>query len=161
VVWVGVASPETEVGIKPYDVFRRELTIRGTYVNPFAMERALALLDSGRINWEAIVKYRFPLKDFERAWVTHRNGAGLKVCVQPMGAIGEIRLPVRSRRSPKPSRLRVCLNRRIWRPDFSFTFNLALQQLIPYARQLFHLSLRKPFEEPPTHPSQVGRGRLR
>ena len=101
-MWVGVASPETEVGIKPYDVFRRELTIRGTYVNPFAMELALALLDSGRINWEAIVKYRFPLKDFEQAWVTHRNGAGLKVWVQPMGAIGEIRLPVRSKRSPKP-----------------------------------------------------------
>ena len=46
VVWVGVASPEAEVRIKPYDVFRRELTIRGTYVNPSTMERSLALLDS-------------------------------------------------------------------------------------------------------------------
>ena len=83
VVWVGVAPPEAEVGIKPYDVFRRELTIRGTYVNPFTMERALALLGSGRINWEAIVTHRFPLSDFERAWATHREGAGLKVCVRP------------------------------------------------------------------------------
>lgn len=85
VVWVGVASPEAEVGIKPYDVFRRELTIRGTYVNPFTMERALALLDSGRINWEAIVTHRFPLDDFEQAWAAHRKAAGLKVCVQPTG----------------------------------------------------------------------------
>src|SRR3712207_8261594 len=38
--------------------------------------------------------------------------------------------------------------------------------LFPYttlfrSRQLFHLCLRKPFEEPPTYPGQVGRGRLR
>ena len=83
VVWVGVASPEAEVGIKPYDVFRRELTIRGTYVNPFTMERSLALLDSGRINWEAIVTHRFALDNFEEAWAAQREGAGLKVCVQP------------------------------------------------------------------------------
>ena len=86
VVWVGVASPEAEVRIKPYDVFRRELTIRGTYVNPFTMERSLALLDSGRINWEAIVTHRFPLTNFEEAWTTHRTGAGLKISVQPTGA---------------------------------------------------------------------------
>jgi threonine dehydrogenase-like Zn-dependent dehydrogenase len=53
VVWVGVASPEAEVSIRPYDVFRRELTIRGTYTNPFTMERSLALLASGRIDWKS------------------------------------------------------------------------------------------------------------
>ncbi len=83
VVWVGVTSPEAEVSIKPYDVFIRELTIRGTYVNPFTMERALALLDSGRINWEAVVTHRFPLESFEEAWDTHRKGAGLKISLQP------------------------------------------------------------------------------
>ena len=66
-------------------MFRRELTIRGTYVNPFTLERSLALLDSGRINWEAIVTHRFPLDDFEEAWAAQREGAGLKVCLQPGG----------------------------------------------------------------------------
>ena len=35
VVWVGVASPEAEVTVKPYDVFRCELTIRGTSYGEF------------------------------------------------------------------------------------------------------------------------------
>ncbi len=83
VVWVGVTSPEAEVSIKPYDMFIRELTIRGTYVNPFTVERALALLDSGRINWEAAVTHRFPLESFEEAWDTHRKGGGPKISVQP------------------------------------------------------------------------------
>src|SRR5215211_6071844 len=36
-----------------------------------------------------------------------------------------------------------------------------LHELVPYDRQLFQLGLRKPFEEHPTNPGQVGRGGLR
>ena len=83
VVWVGVAPPEAEVSIRPYDVFRRELTISGTYTNPFTMGRSLALLASGRIDWRSIVTHRIPIARFEEAWETHREGTGLKVCVYP------------------------------------------------------------------------------
>lgn len=83
VMWVGVAGPDTEVAVKPYDIFRKELTIRGSYTNPYVMERALALLASGRINWETIITHRYSLDDFDQAWEAHREGAGLKVSVQP------------------------------------------------------------------------------
>lgn len=83
VVWVGVAAPNVEVGIKPHDIYQRELTIRGSYTNPFTMERALALLASGRVNWKEIVTDRIPLARFDEAWTALRTGAGLKVCVQP------------------------------------------------------------------------------
>ena len=83
VMWVGVAPPDAEVGVKPYDVFSRELTIRGSYTNPYVMDRALALLASGRLCWEAVVTHRFPLSDFGEAWAAHREGAGLKISIQP------------------------------------------------------------------------------
>jgi threonine dehydrogenase-like Zn-dependent dehydrogenase len=83
VMWVGVAGPEAEVAVRPYDVFRRELTIRGSYTNPYVMQRSLALLASGRLNWETIVTHRYSLDDFDQAWEAHREGAGLKVSVQP------------------------------------------------------------------------------
>jgi threonine dehydrogenase-like Zn-dependent dehydrogenase len=83
VVWVGVAPPDAEVAVRPYDIFRRELTIRGTYTNPFTMGRSLALLASGRVDWETIVTHRFPLRRFEDAWTAHRAGEGLKVSVYP------------------------------------------------------------------------------
>jgi 2-desacetyl-2-hydroxyethyl bacteriochlorophyllide A dehydrogenase len=83
VMWVGVTPPEAEVSVKPYDVFRRELTIRGSYTNPYVMERSLALLASGRIDWQTIVTHRFPLRRFEDAWSVHRTGEGLKVSVHP------------------------------------------------------------------------------
>ena len=83
VMWVGVAAPDAEVTLKPYDVFSRELTIRGSYTNPYVMDRTLALLASGRLDWEAIVTHRFPLSHFEEAWAVHSEGAGLKISVQP------------------------------------------------------------------------------
>lgn len=83
VMWVGVAPPEAEVSVKPYDVFRKELTIRGSYTNPYTMERSLALLASGRVDWRKIVTHRFPLGEFAEAWEAHRTGAGLKVSVYP------------------------------------------------------------------------------
>lgn len=83
VMWVGVAGPKVEVAVKPYEIFRRELTIRGSYTNPYVMERSLALLASGCINWETIVTHRYSLDEFDQAWEAHREGAGLKISVQP------------------------------------------------------------------------------
>ncbi len=86
VMWVGVAPPDAGVGVKPYDVFRKELTIRGSYTNPYVMERALALLASGRIDWRNIVTHQYPLDEFGEAWEAHRSGVGLKVSVHPNSA---------------------------------------------------------------------------
>lgn len=86
VAWVGVAAPQAELTLRPYDLFRRELTIVGSYTNPFTMDRALALLASGHINWEAIITHRYPLRQLDEAWATHRASAGLKVCVLPTEA---------------------------------------------------------------------------
>jgi threonine dehydrogenase-like Zn-dependent dehydrogenase len=83
IVWVGVAHPDLEISVKPFDIYRREITIRGTYTNPFTMERAIALLASEQIRWEDVVTHRFPLAQFDEAWKIHQAGAGLKVCIKP------------------------------------------------------------------------------
>ena len=86
VAWVGVADPQAELTLHPYNLFRRELTIVGSYTNPFTMDRALTLLASGHINWEALITHRYPLRQLSEAWATHRAGLGLKVCVLPTEA---------------------------------------------------------------------------
>lgn len=85
IVWVGVAAPNATVAVNPYDIFRRELTIKGTYTNPFTMDRSLALLASGAIPWEALITHRLPLDRFDEAWEAHQTSAGLKVTVLPNG----------------------------------------------------------------------------
>ncbi|RUS15155.1 chaperonin 10-like protein [Endogone sp. FLAS-F59071] len=83
VVWIGVAAPDARVSINPFDVYRKELTIRGSYTNPFTMVRAVNMLAAGQIKWEHIVTHVFSLEQFDEAWETHVKKTGLKVCVKP------------------------------------------------------------------------------
>lgn len=63
VVWFGVAAPEARSSISPYDIYRREITVRGTFVNPFTHARALALLSSGRLIVAPLITRRAALEE--------------------------------------------------------------------------------------------------
>ncbi len=86
VIWVGVAPPDATVPVNPCDILRREITIRGTYTNPFTMDRSLAILQSGDIPWEHLITHQLPLAQFPEAWDAHVRALSLKVCVEPNGA---------------------------------------------------------------------------
>lgn len=83
VVWVGVARTDAEVAVRPFDVYRRELTIRSTYTNPYGMERAAKVLADGKVNWGQLISHQFTMDQFDEAWKVFTSGQGMKVCVTP------------------------------------------------------------------------------
>ncbi|KAI9004886.1 chaperonin 10-like protein [Phycomyces nitens] len=83
VVWVGVAKTDARVSISPFDVYRKELTIRSTYTNPFGMDRAVKILADEKVDWKSLVTHSFPLQEFDEAWKVFLAGTGLKVCIKP------------------------------------------------------------------------------
>jgi len=85
VVWVGVAAPEAEVRVRPFDVFRRKLSILGSFVNPHTTRRALGMLANDAVDWRSLISHSFPLSGFAEAWGLHSSGKGIKVCVRPNG----------------------------------------------------------------------------
>ena len=46
----GLTKPDAAISLRPYDVFSKELTLRSSYINPYTQARALALIESGRID---------------------------------------------------------------------------------------------------------------
>jgi threonine dehydrogenase-like Zn-dependent dehydrogenase len=82
-VLVGVAAPETEVSFHPFEVFRRELTILGTFTNPYTTRRAVQVLAADPDSWRPLVTHVYPLAQFAEAWDIHQLGQGLKVCIRP------------------------------------------------------------------------------
>jgi len=60
----GMAPEAASLAISPYDVFRRELTIKGSFSQAFSFDRALALLRSGRVRTEGMVTHRFALPEY-------------------------------------------------------------------------------------------------
>ena len=55
VMMFGLTKPEEQIAVKPYDIFRKELTLKASYINPLTQARALELIDKGRIDVESMV----------------------------------------------------------------------------------------------------------
>jgi threonine dehydrogenase-like Zn-dependent dehydrogenase len=79
----GVCPPDEEIGIEPYDIFHREITIRGCYTNPFTDTRSLSLLNSGRVLVEPLISHAFPIDKVAEGIEAVREGATIKAQVVP------------------------------------------------------------------------------
>ncbi|MFU1795245.1 zinc-dependent alcohol dehydrogenase family protein [Paenibacillus azoreducens] len=73
VLLFGVASPDTEIHIRPYDVFAKELRIMGSFINPFTHLEAIALVSQGRISLEPLISHRFTLEELPQAMRDYPN----------------------------------------------------------------------------------------
>jgi D-arabinitol dehydrogenase (NADP+) len=63
----GMADEQAVLGLHPYEIFRRELTVKGSFAQTHCFDRALAVLRSGRVRTEGIVTNTFSLEDYEAA----------------------------------------------------------------------------------------------
>jgi len=82
VVWFGV-YPEREVlEISPYLVNENELTVRGSFNNPFTHQAALAVVGAGRLKLHELISDRIPLTDLAHALSPESRPSG-KVIVDP------------------------------------------------------------------------------
>ena len=72
-VFYGVTDEEDLVQVSPYDIFRRELTIRGSFAEISSFPPALTALRSGRLRTDGIITHRFGLDDYGLALETLRS----------------------------------------------------------------------------------------
>jgi 2-desacetyl-2-hydroxyethyl bacteriochlorophyllide A dehydrogenase len=77
----GVAAPDAQITMAPYDIYYRELTIKGSLVNAYAHRRVVSLLSE--LDLAPLVTHTFPLGEIQQALSLVREGAGLKVQVAP------------------------------------------------------------------------------
>lgn len=84
VVWFGVADPEEEVSVNPYLIYEKELTVRGSFVNPHTMGRAVELLGKRKVDLSNLITHRFSLQGFEKAITTyHKDKERIKIVINP------------------------------------------------------------------------------
>ena len=63
----GVTDNDALIQVSPYDVFRREITIKGSFAEINSFPSALAALRGGRAKTDGIITHRFPLEDYGKA----------------------------------------------------------------------------------------------
>ncbi len=79
----GVYPEKATISINPFDVFRNELTIKGSFAQIDSFERALSYLDNGRIKVNEIVTQEIPLKDWGKALDLAWKRQGIKTALIP------------------------------------------------------------------------------
>jgi len=55
VMMFGLTKPDETISVKPFEVFRKELELKASYINPYTQKRALDLIDSGRVDVSSMI----------------------------------------------------------------------------------------------------------
>jgi D-arabinitol dehydrogenase (NADP+) len=79
----GMTPEQTRWPVRSYDVFRRELTIKGSFAQQFAFDRSIAALRSGAADTRDLITDRFPLEEFDRALAAISSSESIKAAVVP------------------------------------------------------------------------------
>ena len=79
----GVAPPEAQIAINPYDIYRREITLTGSFTNPFTHAPALALLASRRLQVTDLISHHLPLEELLTGLELLEAGNATKIMIEP------------------------------------------------------------------------------
>ena len=82
----GVYPDKATFPVNPFDVFRREITIKGSFAQINDFGRALAYLESGKVKVNEIVSDEFELKDWDRALDSAWHRRSIKAILIPPGS---------------------------------------------------------------------------
>lgn len=66
-----------------FDVFKKELTIRGSFVNPDTHLRAVRLINAGKLELKPLLTHSFPLDQLPEAIAMQMSSESIKVIVAP------------------------------------------------------------------------------
>lgn len=79
----GMTPEATRWPVSPYDIFRRELTIKGSFAQQFSFDRALTALRTGRVDPTGLISRSYPLDAYGEALAAVADSATVKVVITP------------------------------------------------------------------------------
>ena len=85
IVLFSVPKVDATFDLPLFDVSTKELTIRGSFVNPDTHERAVRLINSGKLDFTSIITHRFNLDQLPEAIAMQMSSESIKVVVCPHG----------------------------------------------------------------------------
>ena len=81
ILWAAVYGKDVEIGVPPFLLYAKELTITSTFVSPYSFPRALNLLS--KLEVQPLITHIIPLKDIQQAFDLHKAGKAIKILIKP------------------------------------------------------------------------------
>jgi 2-desacetyl-2-hydroxyethyl bacteriochlorophyllide A dehydrogenase len=79
VLFFGVCPSDSKIALNPFDVYKRDLEIFGSFALCFTFHQSIALLKAGAVQVGPLITHRFALDDFAEALRVAGSGEALKV----------------------------------------------------------------------------------
>ena len=67
VMLFGLTRPNDEIPVKPFEIFKKEVVIKASFINPYTQRRAVDLIDSGKIDVSSMVYKKISLEELSAA----------------------------------------------------------------------------------------------
>ncbi len=81
VVIFGVTDQNKTMAIAPYDIYQKNITIRGSFLNPFTFATAIGLLNNKKLDFNTLDIAPYPLDQIEVAIDHHQQQKSLKTMI--------------------------------------------------------------------------------
>jgi D-arabinitol dehydrogenase (NADP+) len=86
VLLYGVARPQDLITISPYEIYRREITLQGSFAQVLSFGQAVAFMQSGRVRTDGLITHRFDLDHWGAVLEALTSDPSLHKCiVEPTG----------------------------------------------------------------------------
>ena len=59
----GLTDPAAKIELLPFDIFKREIAIKASFINPYTQARAVSLISSGKIDIRSLISNEIQLED--------------------------------------------------------------------------------------------------
>lgn len=82
-LFFGVNPSAARIEISPYDVYKKDLEIYGSFALRFTFHRAISLMRSGAVDVKPLLSHRMPIASFAGALELAASGDAFKVQIQP------------------------------------------------------------------------------
>ena len=63
VMLFGLSKPDDKIAVKPFEIFKKEIVIKASFINPYTQKRALSLIDSGKIDVSSMIYKTISLEE--------------------------------------------------------------------------------------------------
>lgn len=74
-------NQQAEPRLRQYDLTRREITVKGTYISRFSFPRVVSLLEAGVLQLDRLITHRLALAELPEGFAAMRRGEAVKVVV--------------------------------------------------------------------------------
>ncbi len=63
VMMFGLTKPDDTISVKPFELFKKEIVLKASYINPYTFSPAAAMIQSGRLHLDSMIGGTAPLSE--------------------------------------------------------------------------------------------------